>query len=353
MNFSKKINGDAAHELLVKGLKPSLSFSEALDFGTWRGKIEKKLRELLGLDKIEKNASPLKLDIEWEEERDGYTLTRFTFVSEPGAVVPCYLLLPNTNKEKYPVAICLQGHTPGFHISLGERKFDLDEPFVPNDAFAVQAVREGFAALAIEQRGMGERRSPRSYGEENIPYPRAHMCAVQSLDAIMLGRTIIGERVWDVKCAIDLLEKFPKCDTGRIVITGNSGGGTASFYAACCDERIGICAPSCSFCSYSGSILNIEHCSCNYIPNAANFFEMQDLASLIAPRNLIVITGKEDDIFPIDEVRASYAAVEKIYEMAGAPDACRLVETPNGHYWRADLVWSAVREEAKKLGWFN
>ena len=64
-------------------------------------------------------------------------------------------------------------------------------------------------------------------------------------------------------------------------------------------------------------------------------------------------TGKEDDICPIDEVRASYAAVEKIYEMAGAPDACRLVETPNGHYWRADLVWSAVREEAKKLGWFN
>ena len=348
----KRINGDAAHELLVKKLNPELSFSENADFAEWKSTLADKLCELLGLREIEKNACPAIIDIEWEQKRDGYTLTRFTFESEPGAVVPCYLLIPDTNKEKYPVAICLQGHTTGFHISLAERKFDLDDKYNPNNAFALQAVKAGFAALAIEQRGMGERRSPRSYGEDNIPYPRAHMCAVQSLDAIMLGRTILGERVWDVKCAVDLLENFSKCDTGRIVITGNSGGGTASFYAACCDERIKISAPSCSFCSYSGSILNIEHCACNYIPNSPKFFEMQDLSALIAPRKLIVITGREDDIFPIDEVRASYATVEKVYAKAGVPDNCRIVETPNAHYWRGDLVWSAVREEAEKLGWF-
>ncbi len=353
MKSVKKINGDTAHELLVKQLKPELSFSENADFAEWKTRLGEKLRELLGLREIEKNACPLVVDIEWEEKREGYTITRFTFESEPGAAVPCYLLVPDTKAEKYPVAICLQGHTTGFHLSIGEEKYENDAKYLPNNEFAIQAVREGFAALAIEQRGMGERRSPRSYGQDNIPHPRVHMCAVQSLDAIMLGRTILGERVWDVKCAIDLLEKFPKCDTGRIVITGNSGGGTASFYAACCDGRIGISAPSCSFCSYSGSILNIEHCSCNYIPNAAKFFEMQDLAALIAPRRLIVITGREDDIFPIDEVRASYATVERIFDKAGVPDSCRIVETPNAHYWRPDLVWSAVKEEAVKLGWFN
>ena len=353
MNSQKKINGDAAHELLVKKLNPELSFADGADFSEWKSKLAKKLRELLGLDKIEKNACPLKIDIEWEEVREGYRVTRFTFESEPGAVVPCYLLLPDTDKEKYPVAICLQGHTTGFHLSIGEGKHENDERYLPNNEFAIQAVREGFAALAIEQRGMGERRSPRSYGADNTPYPRPHMCAVQSLDAIMLGRTILGERVFDVMCAIDLLENFPRCDTGRIVITGNSGGGTASFYAACCDGRIKISAPSCSFCSYSGSILNIEHCACNYIPNAASFFEMQDLSALIAPRKLIVVTGREDEIFPIDEVRASYATVEKIFAKAGVPDSCRLVETPNAHYWRPDLVWSAICGEAEKLGWFN
>lgn len=352
MKQQKKINGDTSHELLVKKLTPSLSFSADADFDEWKSALGEKLFELLGIDEIKKNACPLALDVEWEERRDGYTLTRFTFESEYGAAVPCYLLIPDTDKEKYPVAICLQGHTTGFHLSIGEGKHENDEKYLPNNEFAVQAVREGYAALAIEQRGMGERRSPRSYGEDNIPYPRPHMCAVQSLDALMLGRTVIGERVWDVKCAIDLLENFPKCDTGRIVITGNSGGGTASFYAACCDGRISISAPSCSFCSYSGSIMSIEHCACNYIPNAPKFFEMQDLAALIAPRRLIVITGKEDPIFPIGAVRESYETVKRIFAKAGAADNCRIVETPNEHYWRPDLVWGAIREEAEKLGWF-
>jgi hypothetical protein len=52
----------------------------------------------------------------------------------------------------------------------------------------------------------------------------------------------------------------------KIVITGNSGGGTASFYSACLDERIKISAPSCSFCTYDSSILDIHHCPCNQIP---------------------------------------------------------------------------------------
>ena len=45
-----------------------------------------------------------------------------------------------------------------------------------------------------------------------------------------------GERMWDVSKAIDALAEFPKCDTDKIFITGNSGGGTMSFYAACYDE---------------------------------------------------------------------------------------------------------------------
>ena len=41
------------------------------------------------------------------------------FESENDSFVPCYLLIPDTSKEKYPVAITLQGHTTGFHNSVG------------------------------------------------------------------------------------------------------------------------------------------------------------------------------------------------------------------------------------------
>lgn len=148
-----------------------------------------------------KNTCPLNFQIEWSEKKDTYTLIRFTFDSEMGATVPCYLLIPNKKKQKYPVVITLQGHSTGFHLSIGQNKEEGDEKKLPRVAFAVQAAQNGYVALAIEQRGMGERRSSRSYGEENKFFQRPHMCAFASLTAISLGQTVIGERVWDISRA--------------------------------------------------------------------------------------------------------------------------------------------------------
>ena len=344
-------NADLCHDILFEKIQPKLSRrQDEQSYEEWRDTIYEKLIQLTGLDEIAKNACPLNVQIEREEEKDGYKLIRFTFESEIGAIVPCYLLIPNTGKEKYPVAITLQGHSTGFHLSIGETKYDGDENNQPRVSFALQAVQNGFIALAIEQRAMGERRSPRSYGKENIPHARAHMCAHASLTAIALGRTVLGERIWDVSKAIDALSYFPVCDTEKILITGNSGGGTASYYAACYDKRIQISVPSCSFCSYRTSIFDIEHCACNYMPNMAKWFEMQDLACLIAPRHLIAVTGKEDPIFPIDGVRKSFQRVREIYTESGAADNCQMVETPKGHWWCEDLVWNAVMQKCKKTG---
>ena len=166
-----------------------------------------------------------------------------------------------------------------------------------------------------------------------------------------MGRTILAERVWDVHRAIDLLAAaFPACDTEKVLITGNSGGGTASFYSACYDERIKLCVPSCAFCPYGPSILAMSHCSCNYIPSAFRWFEMQDLAALIAPRHLSIISGAKDNIFPIEGVRKGYATVEKIYAVEGAQDACSLTVTPREHWWCEDIVWPEILRLTKE--WF-
>lgn len=338
--------GEPCHDILVANAKQKLAYDPSLNYEEWKASIRHKLYELTGLYEIEKNEAPdLDLQIEYEEKKEGYTKIRFTFASEVGTKVPCYLLIPNTGKEKYPVAITLQGHSTGFHNSVGEIKFEKDIAYQPRGQFGLQAVENGYISLCIEQRGMGERR-PTCPSRKGAP-----MCAYTALTAFMLGRTVLGERMFDVHKAIDALAHFPKCDTDKIFITGNSGGGTATYYASCYDERIKFCAPSCAFCSYKDSIMNIYHCSCNYIPNAFHYFEMQDLACLIAPRPIAVIAGKEDDIFPIEGVREGYKTLSAIYAAAGAPDACRLVETPKDHWWCVDLVWETINAEAQKLGW--
>ena len=338
--------GEPCHDLLNQSIKQSMAYSEDGDYSAWRAALREKFIELTGLDAIEANAAAdAALEIEFEEKKDGYTLTRFTFASEEGTRVPCYLLVPDTGRESYPVAITLQGHSTGFHNSVGKIKFQKDLNYQPRGQFGLQAVENGYISLCIEQRGMGERR-PTAPSRDHAP-----MCAYTALTAFMMGRTVLGERMFDVHKAIDALAHFSKCDTDKIFITGNSGGGTATYYASCYDERIKFCAPSCAFCPYRESIMNIYHCSCNYIPNAFKCFEMQDLACLIAPRPMAIIAGQLDDIFPIEGVRRGYETVKAIYAYAGAPDACRLVETPKDHWWCVDIVWNTINQEAEKLGW--
>ena len=340
-----KIDGDLCHELLVKKIKGKLRYSEKNDYSEWKKSVKDKLYELLGLEEIKDNACPLNFRIEKDEKTENYRQIRFVFESEIGAVVPCYLLIPDTGKQKYPVAIVLQGHSSGFHNSIGVAKDKSDEGYIQRGDFGRQAVSNGYAALCIEQRAMGERVTKR-HDFEPI------MCAFPSLTALLLGRTIIGERIWDIMKAIDLLPNFEQLDVDKIVITGNSGGGTMSYYAACMDERIKISAPSCAFCSYEYSLFYKFHCACNFIPGAFKWFEMQDLACLIAPRNLIVIAGEYDTIFKIDGVREGMKTVEKIFEKEGVKDNCKLVVTDKAHWWCKDIVWQAINETAKKSGWF-
>jgi cephalosporin-C deacetylase-like acetyl esterase len=340
----EKIHGDLCHETLRNSLIQKLAFDESKDFEKHRQAVEEKFTELLGLDKIRLNkAENSEFTIEEVVECDGYTRTRFSFKSEVDSTVPCYLLIPNDGKEKYPLAITMQGHSSGFHNSIGIAKSEHDEEYIKRGDFAVQAVKEGFAALAIEQRCMGERITTR--------HGWGHMCEFPSLNAIMLGRTTIGERIFDISCAIDQIINFEKVDASKILITGNSGGGTISYYAACLEDRIGFAVPSCAFCSFKTSIMDIWHCACNYIPDVYNWFEMHDVAILAAPKKITFVAGKEDGIFPLQGVKDSFSVVQRIYKKAGAPDKCKLVETPKGHWWCKDIIWDEVKKGVKELGW--
>ena len=344
-------NGLTCHDLLVEKMVPSMSFNNRKNYAKWKKDVREKFIEVTGLDAIALNACEFQMEIDSEEQKEGYKQIRFSFYSEVGAVVTCYLLVPDLGKEKYPVVITLQGHSSGFHNSIGVVKYDEDKPYQPRGQFAVQAVKEGYVALAIEQRGMGERAA------QNGPARRVHLgergtCYYEAVTASLMGRTIIGERCWDVSKAIDVLEQnFPVCDTDKIVITGNSGGGTASYYAAAYDERIKICMPSSAFCPFKESILKFYHCSCNYIPGMYKYLDMQDVSCLIAPRNLVIMTGILDPSFLITGVQRGYETVKAVYKKEKAEDKCKLIVTEKGHWWNVDVVWPELKKLMEKLGW--
>ena len=323
---------------LIKATKPSFRYEGDRPFEEWQSEARAKLRELVCLDAIER-AEDNMFNLEYEREGDGYTEYRFTISSEVGYHFPCVLRIPTGATAPIPTYICLQGHSTGFHMSLGDPRYPGDKEGIEGGDrdFAVRAVKEGYAALAIEQRNFGE-----CGGNPTTSQPECH---VSTMTNIINGRTTIAERVADISCAIDAIEEhFPALDTDNIVVMGHSGGGTATYYAACLEPRIKLAVASCAVCTYKDSIAAMHHCVCNFIPNIAKYFDMGDLGGLIAPRKLIVVNGEVDNIFPKCGVDESYEIIEKLYAAAGVPDNCAHVMGNGGHRFYADPVWPIIHK---------
>lgn len=329
---------DLMHDYIIKNRKPLLSYDPEADYDIWKEQIRSKLDELLGDHPIK--AKNHDFVLEWEKEHETFIERRFTFYSEEFTRVPCHLWIPKSGKAPYPVVICLQGHSTGMHISMGRAKYEGDEDLISGGDrdFAVQIVKEGYAALVVEQRGFGERITPRHIGKSMTT------CANPAITAILLGRTILRERAFDISVAIDMLDNFSDIDKDKIALMGNSGGGTATYYTACFEPRIKVVMPSCAVCSFEYSIGTLRHCICNHVPGIAKYMDMGEMACLIAPRPLIVVAGEKDHGFLYPGVQKVYKVIEQIYAKEGAPDNCKLITGPEGHRFYADISWPTFRK---------
>ena len=324
------------HIELSSRSEPALRWNGTDDFEVWRKTCTEKLRDLLGMDQFIP-CEPI-FEITEDSVLNGNRHIHFTLQTEEGYFTHCDLLLPMEQKGPLPLCVCLQGHSKGSHISLGQPKYPGDEETIKGGDrdFAVRAVKEGFAALAIEQRGFGL-----CGGTEKGP-----ACDRPVMTAILMGRTLVGERIWDISRVLDAaLDHFGNLVTMEgSVLTGNSGGGTTTYYAACLEHRFDGYMPSCAVCTYHDSIISIHHCSCNYIPGIAKYFDMGDLAAMIAPKKLVVVCGKDDPIFPLEGVKKTYGIIEKMYESAGSGENCALVIGDGAHRFYADDGWKAMKK---------
>lgn len=288
---------------ILRKVSPKMRIQETQSVDLWQKAAREKLSSLLGLERFK--PCNLRFSREYVKEHSEYTEIRFTYQSEEGVFVPCHFLKPHGATSETPVVICLQGHSTGMHVSLGNAKFEGDEESIKGDRdFCIQALKEGMCAVAMEQRGFGEL--------GGTPDPE---CDDVVFSALLTGRTLIGARVWDVKRLVDVLEQnfCNDCNTEKVYCMGNSGGGTTTLYAVALETRIKAAMPSCAFCTYIASIGELRHCSCNFIPGIANYFDMAEIGGMISPRPLVIVSGKEDRIFPIEPATEEFKRLKELY----------------------------------------
>jgi len=338
-NFSPSI----VHQRLMTDSRTALAFpGNGKSLASWQARLRREVARLTGFDRMPRpiRRVPLRLRRRWRRAdfRGLGSVEKIVFSAEPGADVPAYACIPHHATPPHTWVICVQGHNTGMHNSLAvDPQTESHLISVAGDRdFAISCMKAGYAALCIEQRSFGER-------AEKTQKQCIGGCQEATSHALMLGRTLIAERVFDADRAIDYLMTRADVKPGRIGLMGQSGGGTTAIYAGALLRRLAFLMPSCSFCTFRASIMSIGHCADNYVPGLLPVAEAADVLGLFAPLPVVVVAGREDRIFPIAGVRQAFGGLRRIYRAGGAESRCRLVVGPGGHAFYAQPAWATLK----------
>ena len=321
----------------VADKKPHLSFSassrnEAED---WQKKLRVKLWELLG-EKHKPGANVPEGRLLETDRLEDYTREKWELDIVPGRSMPFYVLKPNSGNKPYKTVVCLHGHGGGardiIDMPMNDEARELIQ--ILNTDYALQCVKRGWCAIAPELFAFGER-------VDFVEGARSGFdggCEKPFLNAVQIGKTLIGIRAKDICTLIDWMSSQSEFDLTNLPCVGLSGGGMMTMYTAALDDRIKRALISGYVTEAKDSILGIRHCSCNYIPGLMEWADFPDIAGLIAPRFLIVQSGKKDAIFPVNSVRRAFKKINKVYEVFNETGSLHLHEHGGYHsFWSPSL----------------
>jgi len=313
------------------------------DWKAWRAAFDARLRALLGPvpDRVDPHPEVLET-----ADCGDYVREKVVFDTEKYASVVAYVLVPKGLQagERRPGILAAHGHGRGKADICGLPDTPEEQEFIAavNYDYAQQFVRRGYIVIAPDWRGFGERLSPAEWARVG-----RDPCNVNYMAEGYIGYHLLALQIWDAMRTLDYLQSRPEVDPERLGMGGLSFGGTMTTYVTALDPRIKVACISGYVSTIKGDAMGMRglgnFCGAQYMPGLLTIGDIPEVAGLIAPRPLVVETGEQDQCFVIDDARAAFEQLARIYAAAGAAD--RLVPDvhPNGH------VWSGV----KSFPWFE
>lgn len=245
---------------------------------------------------------PLEPRVLGRDPRDGYRVEKLVFQTRPGIWMTANAYVP-AGDGKRPAVLCVHGHWRGAK----------QDPVV--QARCIGLAKLGFFVLVVDAFGAGERGLAKPLGEYH-----GEMVAATLWPA---GLALSGLQVYENMRAVDYLQSRAEVDGERIGITGASGGGNQTMYAAAHDERFRCAVPVCSVGTYR-AYLGAACCMCEVVPGALTYTEEWGLLAMVAPRGLMLINATQDSFqFSVEQAALSYAAARKVFELYGHGDRIR------------------------------
>jgi cephalosporin-C deacetylase-like acetyl esterase len=293
--------------------------------------VRRSVLELIG--GLPASKTPLRPRVTGGFTRDGYRVENVIFESQPGFRVTANLYLPTTGQAPFPAVLGVAGHSANGKASATYQ------------AAFLGFVRQGFAVLAFDPPGQGERSEyyDEAMGRSRIGIGTAEH-TMAGLQCLLTGQTMARHEIWDGVRAFDYLLTRPEIDPKRIAVAGNSGGGTQAAYLAAVEPRLAAIVSSCYMTRWrelwSGpGPQDAEQVFPSFISKGLDF---GDFALAWAPRPFLMTTAIRD-FFPIDGARLTYKQNQRLFDLLGAGEKAGYFEYDDTHGWSQPRREAAYR----------
>ncbi|MFO7904360.1 MAG: acetylxylan esterase [Pirellulaceae bacterium] len=285
----------AGEEKLRRMRYTSRSKEEAI---AWQKELRSKLLHILEMDDLIQSRSDIPLNPETvsSENKGTYVFQELEINSTPGRRIKIVLTRPAESTGPFPAVVCVAGHGGDRHTCYGAGK--------GYDRVGERLAERGYVTIST-------RVSQHKVYEE--------------------GRTLMGERLWDLMRCVDLLSSLEEVDDERMGCAGKSLGGEMVMWLSAMDQRMRATV-SAGFLTRMDQ-MEENHCMCWKFPGLRQLVDFADIYSLIAPRALQCQNGLKEppSQFPVSIAREAMKEIKLIYRDFGQPENVALVAHDGGH----------------------
>lgn len=271
----------------------------------WQKDTKTKLLKLLGIDKMKKCDMQPKVveSVQFED----YRRDKVVIETQKDVFLPMFVLIPKKSKN-IPV-IAIHGHASDGKNGLVGIVNDLTRDKIEsyNYTYGLDLVKRGYTVFCPDLCGSGERREVRQRKESCV---LESSCNDINNAAISLGLSLLGIMVFDLIRVIDYIAELG-FDEENVACCGFSGGGLCGLWLSALDDRVKCSVVSGYFHGLRDTILDNNLCGCNFVYDMWRYIDICDLGSLVAPRRLLIESGKSDKL---NGVRGLENVFEQIVE---------------------------------------
>jgi dienelactone hydrolase len=313
---------DGGLPVFAEQLKAELDFPLAwssnrrLGFRTWQRRARAKVEELLWQPE---DSSPFDVEIVDEQARDGYRQRLVFFNVTRHSRVRASMLVPD-GPGPFPAALLLHDH--GAKFDIGKEK--LIEPWYDGTRRASaqawaqryfsgrfvgdELARRGYAVLAVDALGWGDRGGLTYEGQQAL-----------AGNLFNLGSSLSGLMAREDVRAAAMLATLPEVDRRRIAAVGFSLGGYRAWQVAALSDHIAATVSACWMTGLKemmvpgNNTLRGQSAFFMLHPGLYRYLDIPDVASIAAPRPMMVLDGETDPLFTAAGVEVAYAKMQTVW----------------------------------------